>query len=100
MTDLEKDIHEWAVRVHDPTMAGQFAKLGEEHGELVEAYIKHLGSGDPYSTVEVVASELADMAIVLSNMASILGCSLSNEMAKKHAFNKTRPDHQPVKVTS
>ena len=95
MTDLEKDIYEWAVRIHNPTMAGQFAKLGEEYGEAVEAYMEWL-SPTFDRNIQNVVSELADMAIVLSNMASMLGCSLSEEMAKKHAFNKTRPDHQPV----
>ncbi len=83
MQQLEHDIHKWAnERFPDRTLASRLRKLGEEFGELAEAVCNV--PNYPHSELcHTAAFEAADCAIVLSDICSMLGYSLSGVMTAK-----------------
>ena len=104
MQQLEQDIKQWAdSRWPTRTLASRLRKLGEEVGELAEAVCDRAGE---YATAEcekseynlpmdvdnhAAAQEAADCAIVLSDICSLLGYSLSAVMREKFAEVQARP---------
>lgn len=85
MTDLETRIKQWADgALPDRTLASLLRKLGEEVGELAEAVCNRGEDQRTHSnTQHAIAREAADCAIVLSDICSLLGYSLSGVMAEK-----------------
>jgi NTP pyrophosphatase (non-canonical NTP hydrolase) len=101
MVTLEQDIKQWAdSRWPTRTLASRLRKLGEEVGELAEAVCQaevtrmaeeggcHLVSN---TLRREAAREAADCAIVLSDICSLLGYSLSAVMREKFAEVQQRP---------
>jgi NTP pyrophosphatase (non-canonical NTP hydrolase) len=78
----------------------QLAKLGEEYGELCEALMAKMGHQrqdklDSY-TDEALASEMADVAIVLFTLANNLGVDLPAALEKKIEVVNDRFKHISV----
>jgi len=93
MQQLEQDIKYWAdSRWPTRTLASRLRKLGEEVGELAEAVCLLPGTG---RASREAAREAADCAIVLSDICSLLGYSLSAVMQEKFAEVQARPVYQP-----
>ena len=71
---LDDEIAEWA-EAEFPTanIARKFRKLGEEIGELGEAVMYLLLEPESESALLAARHEIADCAIVLSHMATMLG---------------------------
>lgn len=92
MQQLEKEIKQWADgKWPDRTVAGRIRKLGEEVGELAEALIdREATGGHDIMTLQAV-QEAADCAIILSDLCSMLGYSLSAQMRSKFAEVRARP---------
>ena len=115
MQQLEQDIKQWAdSRWPARTLASRLRKLGEEVGELAESvvelaeayqspYSSHENSLTGYSLTAVnnckrhAAREAADCAIVLSDICSLLGYSLSAVMREKFAEVRVRPSAGELK---
>lgn len=104
MQQLEQDIKFWAdSRWPTRTLASRLRKLGEEVGELSEAVcdytrehaIAECEASEYNSPMRVdghhAAQEAADCAIILSDICSMLGYSLSAMMREKFAEVQARP---------
>lgn len=97
MVTLEQDIKQWAdSRWPTRTLASRLRKLGEEVGELAEAVVTLEGYSGPSEfdmgrLREATALEAADCAIILSDICSMLGYSLSAVMREKFAEVQARP---------
>ena len=81
--ELERSIKEFAD-THWPnrTPASRIRKLGEEFGELAEAYAEYRAN-PRFGSVALVKSEAADVAIVLIDFMALMGGSLDYELHKK-----------------
>ena len=94
MQQLENQIKQWADgKWPNRTLASRLRKLGEEFGELAEAVASREGYrhyGKDASSLCAV-KEAADCAIILSDICSMLGYSLSGVMTEKFAEVQARP---------
>ena len=98
MQQLEQGIKEWADgKWPARTLGSRLRKLGEEVGELAEAgcdRTERLGyctMDERHAATLVMVREAADCAIVLSDICSMLGYSLSAVMRDKFAEVQARP---------
>jgi NTP pyrophosphatase (non-canonical NTP hydrolase) len=92
MQQLEQEIKAWAdSRWPTRTLASRLRKLGEEVGELAEAVCNYESLPEycretDFESGRITASrEAADCAIILSDICSLLGYSLSAVMREKFA---------------
>jgi len=110
MQQLEEQIKQWADgSMPNRTLASRLRKLGEEFGELAEAVVQRTDVSENapnrinHAAASNVAREAADCAIVLSDICSMLGYSLSGVMTGKFAEVQARPsagDFKPEQVYS
>lgn len=99
MQQLEQEIKQWADgKWPARTLASRLRKLGEEVGELAEAVCYVPEHDLPAYLGEAAAREAADCAIVLSDICSLLGYSLSEVMREKFAEVVARPGAAAVPV--
>ena len=85
--ELERSIKEFADAYWpNRTPATRIRKLGEEFGELAEAYAEYRAN-PRFGSVANVKSEAADVAIVLIDLLALMGGSLDYEIRKKMAEN-------------
>jgi NTP pyrophosphatase (non-canonical NTP hydrolase) len=103
VSQVEQDIKTWAdSRWPTRTLASRLRKLGEEVGELAEAvcdYESVRGDGTSVTLIPFAsnaAREAADCAIILSDICSMFGYSLSAVMREKFAEVQARPVAVPL----
>ena len=84
-------ISEWAVHTFGPAEAIEdiFDKTADEFDEL-EAEIYGPSTDDGYIDTSKVAKELADVYIMIAQMATHIGVNLQSEVDKKMEINVSR----------
>lgn len=105
---MQHTLYEWG-KAHGwyddkvPTTDHVLAKIALVHSELSEA-VECVREGQLEETKEEsgkpvgLPSELADVAIRLMNLASMLGIDLEQAIRRKHVYNLTRPHRHGGKL--